>query len=142
LTEKNSRRGRNPGLFVLSADTRKMNLKNILDRNSIKKIMKKIHIPQPLPMENKISNRIIRETHQVYIKPRLEKGHGRDPRRFPNINKNPLRNGPTSTFLKHFPNLRRLRIYINIEKRNIIRKIFTTKSFNLQKRLLGNQFPS
>jgi hypothetical protein len=95
LTEKNSRRGRNPGLFVLSADTRKMNLKNILDRNSIKKIMKKIHIPQPLPMENKISNRIIRETHQVYIKPRLEKGHGRDPRRFPNINKNPLRNGPT-----------------------------------------------
>jgi hypothetical protein len=99
---KNSRRGRNLGLFVLSADTRKMNLKNILDRNSIEKIMKKIHIPQPLPMENKISNRIIRETHQVHIRPRLEKGHGRDPRRFPNINKNPLRNGPTSTFLKHF----------------------------------------
>jgi hypothetical protein len=103
LTEKkNPRRGRNPRLFVFSTDTRKMNLKNILDGNNIKKIIKKIHIPQPLPMENKINNRIIRETHQVHIRPRFEKRHGRDPRRFPNINKNPLRNGPTSTFLKHF----------------------------------------
>jgi len=68
---KNSRRGRNPRPFVLGADAGKVNLKNILDRNKIKKIIKKIHIPQPIPNENEISIRIIKETHQVHIWPRF-----------------------------------------------------------------------
>jgi hypothetical protein len=39
---KNSRRGRNPRPFVLDANAGKVNLKNVLDRNKIKKIIKKI----------------------------------------------------------------------------------------------------
>jgi hypothetical protein len=65
-----------------------VNLKNVLDR----KIIKKIYIPQPIPMKDKISNKIIRKIHQVHIWPKFEEGHGWDPRRFPNINKIPLQN--------------------------------------------------
>jgi hypothetical protein len=65
-----------------------VNLKNVLAR----KIIKKIYIPQPIPEENKISNKIIREIHHVHIWPRFEEGSGRDPRGFPNVNKILLKN--------------------------------------------------